>query len=232
MKKNIAMRVAAILFILTMISTCAFSTTFAKYVTSANTEDSARVAKWGVVISPQAPTRSAFSATYEKTDTTCTFTNTVDGGSEKVMAPGTGGSLIYFDVTGSPEVAVRVSYNSTVEISESWEDGDGNYYCPVKFTVTYNSKSTVVDGFTCTSATDLASKLKAAIDACTGDYEARTNLQTAKACDLNIAWEWAFETGSTDIEKAANNVKDTFLGNLATAPKVSLSVTCTVTQID
>ena len=34
MKKNIAMRVAAILFILTMISTCAFSTTFAKYVTT------------------------------------------------------------------------------------------------------------------------------------------------------------------------------------------------------
>ena len=51
MKKNIAMRVAAFLFILTMISTCAFATTFAKYTTKGEATDSARVAKWGVTIS-------------------------------------------------------------------------------------------------------------------------------------------------------------------------------------
>ena len=50
MKKNIAMRVAAFLFILTMISTCAFATTFAKYITSENSTDTARVAKWGVTV--------------------------------------------------------------------------------------------------------------------------------------------------------------------------------------
>ena len=46
MKNNIAMRMAAILFIITMISTCAFSSTFAKYVTTGSSSDSARVAKW------------------------------------------------------------------------------------------------------------------------------------------------------------------------------------------
>ena len=50
MKKNIAMRVAAFLFILTMISTCAFATTFAKYVSHGESHDTARVAKWGVKI--------------------------------------------------------------------------------------------------------------------------------------------------------------------------------------
>ena len=40
------MRMAAILFIITMISTCAFSSTFAKYVTTGSSSDSARVAKW------------------------------------------------------------------------------------------------------------------------------------------------------------------------------------------
>ena len=50
MKKNIAMRIAAFLFVLTMISTCAFATTFAKYTTNGSSSDEARVAKWGVTV--------------------------------------------------------------------------------------------------------------------------------------------------------------------------------------
>ena len=39
MKNNIAMRMAAILFIITIISTCEFSSTFAKYVTTGSSSD-------------------------------------------------------------------------------------------------------------------------------------------------------------------------------------------------
>ena len=49
--KNYLMRIASILFIVTLISTCCVSGTFAKYVTSASASDTARVAKWGVSIS-------------------------------------------------------------------------------------------------------------------------------------------------------------------------------------
>ena len=41
-----------------------------------------------------------------------------------------------------------------------------------KFTVTYNGSSSVVDGFTCTSVSDLETKLKAAIDAYYEQYGA------------------------------------------------------------
>ena len=47
MKKNKFMRVAAVLLILCLATTCAISSTFAKYTTEKTAEDSARVAHWG-----------------------------------------------------------------------------------------------------------------------------------------------------------------------------------------
>ena len=50
MKKNAMLKIAAILLVAVLLTTCAISTTFAKYVT--NTADyapsEARVAKWGL----------------------------------------------------------------------------------------------------------------------------------------------------------------------------------------
>ena len=47
MKKNTMMRLASVLLIAVLMSTCAISGTFAKYVTSDSSSDSARVARWG-----------------------------------------------------------------------------------------------------------------------------------------------------------------------------------------
>ena len=47
MKKNTMMRVASALLVAVLLTTCAISGTFAKYVSSAETSDTARVAKWG-----------------------------------------------------------------------------------------------------------------------------------------------------------------------------------------
>ena len=49
MKKTKVMRLLSLLLVMTLISTCAISGTFAKYVTRAEGEDQARVAKWGVL---------------------------------------------------------------------------------------------------------------------------------------------------------------------------------------
>ena len=51
MKKNKLMRAASILLVATLISTCAISGTFAKYVTTGSATNTARVAKWGVELS-------------------------------------------------------------------------------------------------------------------------------------------------------------------------------------
>ena len=50
MRKNKMMRAASALMVAVLLTTCTISGTFAKYVTTASGNDTARVAKWGVQI--------------------------------------------------------------------------------------------------------------------------------------------------------------------------------------
>lgn len=50
MKKNKIMRIASVLLVAVILTTCAISGTFAKYVTSGSGSDTARVAKFGVTV--------------------------------------------------------------------------------------------------------------------------------------------------------------------------------------
>ena len=201
MKKNIAMRIAAVLFILTMLTTCAFATTFAKYTTSGSAEDSARVAKWGVTVVAE-DADQLFANEY---DGTVLSADRVD-----VVAPGTEGELAGFTVSGAPEVDVKVTYAAELVLS-GWIV-DGVDYCPIVITV---------NGTECKGATMAALKdaVEAAIAGQSKEYAANSPLADV----LEVSWKWAYE---------GDDVKDTALGNLATAPTISLKVTCTVTQID
>ena len=132
MKKNTMMRIASILLVVTLLSTCVISGTFAKYVTKAEGKDAARVAKWGVLVSVEGD--SAFKTQY-KTDDTNGYEgeysvianadyNLIDAaldpttsGAERVVAPGTKGDGLKGSVVGTPEVATRY----TLTISD-WED--------------------------------------------------------------------------------------------------------------
>lgn len=108
MKKNNVMRVFSLLLALTLISVCAISGTFAKYVTKAEGTDQARVAKWGIVLTVDPG--EAFATEYEATDE-----NGYEGlavkATDKVVAPGTNseeaGGNIVATVNGTPEVATR-----------------------------------------------------------------------------------------------------------------------------
>ena len=51
MKKNVMMRIASILLVCVLVTTCGISGTFAKYTTNATSSDTARVARWGVEVS-------------------------------------------------------------------------------------------------------------------------------------------------------------------------------------
>ena len=62
MKKNKMMRIASVLLVAVLLSTCAISGTFAKYVTQVSGNDSARVARWG--IKSDLTETSTFSAFY------------------------------------------------------------------------------------------------------------------------------------------------------------------------
>ena len=144
MKKNKMMRIASVLLVAVILTTCAISGTFAKYVTSGNGSDTARVAKFGVAITANGDT---FADAYDKVgDGTgnsnkmvayVTAGSTVKSGTQNddVVAPGTSGSMAAFTITGTPEVAVRVAFSGTLELGDKWVDSTSHYYCPIEITV-------------------------------------------------------------------------------------------------
>lgn len=220
MKKNRMMRVASALLVAVLLSTCAISGTFAKYVTSGNGSDSARVAKFGVTVSGTADT---FKETYAKDDTSFDLAANTVVSTEDVVAPGTSGSMAAFTITGTPEVAVRVTFAGTLELGDKWVDSASAYYCPIEITV----GDTTFKGTTYASADEFEAAVNAKIATYTKDYVAGTDLSGIGANAPVISWKWAFEGN--------NDVKDTYLGDQAAAGNaatISLSVTATVTQID
>jgi hypothetical protein len=221
MKKNVMMRVASALLVAVLLSTCAISGTFAKYVTTKTGTDSARVAKWGVEITANGTTfAKAYNDAADAAGTQVVST-------EKVVAPGTNGSLAAMTLSGTPEVAVNVKYEATLKL-EDWTIGTEEY-CPIVFTVngtTYATKAVAADK----QSDDIAALITAvtdAIGAYSKDYPANQDLSVeGTVATPDVAWAWAYE---------GDNAKDTALGNQAadgSAPTITLTITTTVTQID
>ncbi len=130
MKKNKMMRIASILMVATLITTCAISGTFAKYVTKAEGEGQARVAKWGIVLTMEGD--KLFDSKYVAHDKdylkaegeySVIAEANEDETQDKVVAPGTHSSDIEnggfkATVKGTPEVATRY----TLSIPAGWTD--------------------------------------------------------------------------------------------------------------
>ena len=65
MKKNTMMRLAAVLLVGVLLTTSVIGGTFAKYTTSDDATDTARVAKWGVTINLGAKKNDMFDIEYD-----------------------------------------------------------------------------------------------------------------------------------------------------------------------
>ena len=230
MKKNVMMRLASGLLVAVLLTTCAISGTFAKYVTTGYAEDSARVAKWGVEIVADG---STFGHFYKAADGKVDYSynaatdSVASSNGEKVIAPGTNGSVAGLTINGVPEVDTKVSFTADVTLA-NW-DADSAYYCPLVVTVTTinNGAAPVVTpiyGMAYGSATEFENAIEAEVLKATAYFEANTAIDDNS---LSIAWEWPFEGGM-----GQDNEKDTDLGNAATAATVAIRVTATVEQVD
>lgn len=226
MKKNVMMRVASVMMVLVLMTSSVISGTFAKYVTEGSASDSARVAKFGVVATV---TGDAFKTQYETTDTS--YTNTaytvVSSNGDKLVAPGTNGTFGGVALTGTPEVAVRVSYEGSKVELKGWQLA-GGFYCPL----TFNINGTAIDGLDYTSAAELENALLSAVTKGANDYAPLTDLSTIDDLNGEYTWAWAFEGAADSLQ---TDGKDTELGNkaaLGTINSVSFAVKVTVTQID
>ena len=260
MKKNRMMRVASALLVAVLLSTCAISGTFAKYVTSDSGSDTARVAKFGVTVTAAG---SLYGKDYVDfaTGNTPGSTNltVVSSDTDKLVAPGTESldNGMTFTVSGKPEVKVQVTVDvnddtlkdvflaqknglpdmTTGNASDTFDNGAAYY--PVKYTLsrtTTTGTTTLVDG-------DNLAAVKTALEDLTEIYDANTDL-AAQIGTLKLTWAWDFDAnGAGTYDK-----QDTLLGDLAAntplAPATTLTagtdynlessieISVTVTQID
>ena len=233
MRKNKMMRLASALLVAVLLSTCAISGTFAKYVTSDSATDTARVAKWGVEVTTSSDIFNETYATHDTVTADGKFANSVavDSTGTNLVAPGTDNS-VEFSVTGTPEVGVKVDFvftvNSDVVIPAGTTVATGNTlaanYTPVVFTL--KQGSTVI-------ATGTLADIKAVFDAESAVYAPNTNLATELGT-YTLSWAWDFHTSD------ANDQADTYLGNVAaglvtdtnTKTAIDFEFVITVTQVD
>lgn len=244
MKKNRTMRVAALLLALTLMTSCFVGGTFAKYTSSDNGSDMARVAKWGVEVAIDATMfADAYkdeAVTWTENETSTDITVQADTKNTKVVAPGTEGDLAGFTVTGTPEVDVEVVYTAELTL-ENWEI-NGDEYCPIIFTVNsvdyYIGMNTVTVGGTDYTPTDIAGLIEvveAAIVASYAYYHTNTDLSAVND-DLTISWRWEYVKSTVDFQ---DDDLDTKLGNQAAsgtdgieAATIKLEVSMTITQVN
>ena len=262
MKKNVMMRLACFLLVAVLISTSAISGTYAKYVTTAEGKEEARVAKWGVQVGvagfSDADDDGLFLTSYAK-DSTTTIDTTVKA-DQKVVAPGTKNEeVITFTLTGTPEVAVKVDVvvksstgDEAVDVvlpagtgyTDWTESVDGKYdktfdnakdYHPVKFTLydKGNKGTPIVNKGT-------LADVEAALQGLSKEYAPGTDLSKVLANNYTgvyvLTWAWDFDdNGAGTYDK-----QDTLLGNIAAgldtvagaSVALDIEVSITATQID
>ena len=227
--KNKFMRIAAVMLMLCLVTTCAISGTFAKYTTKATGDDSARVAYWG------------WKDANASVELGGLFVNAYDNDVQSavdVIAPGTAGSanfqFIYAPKTEGDEVeSPEVAYAFTVSTAGSGCADAIKKNPNIKWTLDGTTfETTTADGVT-TYAFD---KLLAAIEALAGttDNPAEDGVASyAPSADAlpdiseeehTIEWEWVFYTN------ADQDVVDTEMGNTNADLDVTIVITISAVQ--
>lgn len=230
-KKNWTMRAAGLMLALVLITSCFVGGTFAKYVTSGSGKSTARVAKFGVTVTASG---DMFAKQYDAADpnlkdhTGAVIAQTVISSDDSnVVAPGTSSTdAVVSKVSGTPEVAVAVKHEATVDLNNQWVDKDNNYYCPLRITVGNEE----VYGMDFENAAAFAAAVKGKIDS-EKNYKPNADLSDEGVASPSVSWKWDFEGN----DGKQTNEKDTFLGDKAAkgeAATITITIATTVTQID
>lgn len=229
MKKNRAMRLAALLLVAVLMSTCGISGTFAKYVTEVKSEDSARVAKWG--FEPVAMDISdLFANSYDLVMNSDVEVLSSDGAD--VIAPGTWGSETFafaYDETNGI-LAPEVDYMFEVSTTDSSCDDAIKANTNIKWRLD-------------TGAWGTWDELIAAIEKLDGSD---SGAQKYKAGNLpagfttsddthTVYWKWAFDKNDSfegGVVATDTDIADTAMGNDNGLDQVRLVIKITATQED
>ena len=168
MKKNIALRLASGLMLSCLLSTCVISGTFAKYVSTYDGSDSARVAKWTFGNMTELEV-DMFDGEY---------TNVKSKDATNVVAPGTS-KEVTIDVLPAAAEAPEVAYSFNIDVSTS-DDTNADLLGKLVWKL---------DG-TKVGTNGTFAELQAAINDLDGDYAAG---ELPSDTSFTVAWEWPAE---------------------------------------
>lgn len=245
MAKNRTMRVAVLMLALTLITSCFVGGTFAKYITTDGANDTARVAKWGVVV--EAFDGSSFKPEYTNSNGAVTVKyNTAEA--ENLVAPGTADTEgVTFKISGTPEVATKATIDMEVvsDVFVKYTSSDGTTetegtYTPVVFTLSIkDGNGAEVEWAEAASGTleDIEKFLENQY-ATNGVVEFGTG--EVLDAEYKLTWAWDFD----DNGNGTNDALDTLLGDLAAgmypdatagvdySTTIEYSINITIAQVD
>lgn len=248
--KNKFMRIAAVMLMLCLVTTCAISGTFAKYTTEKSGSDTARVAYWGWnatdVAKAEINIDDLFDQYYDNaTGTVISVDANGDGETDDVIAPGTTSSadfkFQYTNYQTDKITAPEVDYTFVVDTTGSTTDaanailtnpnikwklsvaGDTG----VAYTVPSGNKALNEWG----TYAELIANIQALDGNVTGDeYKAGTLPAAFDGEEVwTISWQWLFDDTTGGVN---NDVNDTIMGNAGTLEEVTVAIKITATQKD
>lgn len=211
MKRNFAMTIAACLLVVTMLSLCMVSSTYAKYTTTNSAQDEARVAYWGFK-NTTAIALDLFDAEYDGS------VKSNDGAN--VIAPGATKTSPAFAILNADSTLPEVKYEFKVDVSASSIDTLIENNPNIQWKLDDGSWGTW-------------EALLNAIKALSGDasgtkvYDAGVAPAAFQSTSSHtVSWQWIFSTN------AAGDTADTAMGNSTTPLEVELVIQVTATQVD
>ena len=211
MKKDKLLTIFFVMCIVLLVSLSLVSVSYARYRTNSSSQDSAKVAGWGVEINTSSP--SIFEEKYYKGNNQLVVSST-----SSVVAPGTSGTNS-FTITGTPEVSsmfiIDIEANSDVFLksgtylnltTDHIKDDvflipDGNDYYPITYTLEVKEGTSLPVIIGTGKLRDIENALIAYQETHYKDeiFSPGTDLNTT----FTISWRWASNL---------NNNADTWLG--------------------
>ncbi len=237
MKKNRMLRLASVLLVCVLLTTSVISGTFAKYVTSASSEDKARVAYWGFQSSNSMDLEDLFSPQYILTKVNADGT-VKSADNDDVIAPGTAGSakfkFAYAEIGGTSAADTTAQAVNAPEVKYSFEVAvDGTCAEAIKNNPNIQWK---LDEGNWGTWDNMIEAIKTLSGDATGKKTYNPGqLPTAfgtNDAEHTISWQWLFEDTSSDGAKATQDAMDTAMGNKTTLDTCSIKITITATQLD
>ena len=173
MKKNTMMRVASALLVAVLMTTCAISGTFAKYISTGTGYDTARVAEWNIKLEGEAMedtfTFDLFN-TVKDSNGTDNETDVKTGENETIIAPGTSGS---FEINLKNESEVNAKYAVAYTVTNANN-------IPVEFKIGNGNWTPELPTL---NASDVA-------------------LAMGDSADVTVEWRWVYEAGVDPADTA------------------------------